>query len=324
MASKTLIIKEKNTVVFEAVMHFEETKKYFRVLKDIVSYEKVISDLLNNGYTKNTIIDQKTITFDDGSSYLKDIHGEEVIKFETIDELGDFLSNEGFDCSLIESTNYQLLISIAADGQDMGYEVISNSNKTKVSNVTQHFMKAANNFLERLPYEPIERDRASSYAIDLFSAKEDNELIVALQNLSRNISSLNLDPTKIWEKGPYYNLIKSLIDLIPIKHLSFVKISANEEDFTISKEDLKKISQNFDQILKEKAYTYNLEANSNVLRAFDEKKLSFKLDDNEGVKHCHVNDLDLLRKLYDNKNKAAILSGYFISIQGVLITNISY
>lgn len=315
----SLVLKDGEEIEFEALISFDKQHgKYFRVLHDGYDYEKMIQELVYKGYSGTNKISEEIIQ-DGENSYIKNVWSDYLIEFNDIFELKKFLIQKGFDCEIIESKNYDLITSVSADGQDIGFEVISNSNKIKISSFTQSLFKAANNS----NYEPMEIDMAGSYKIELYDTKKNPLVKQELISILTNLKKADVDHTKFWENNYYYTCIKNLIGLSKIEHLKSLIIKIENRDFEFSKTDIKKIFQKVQLILSQKPFSSKSDKNTPP-RAFDYKNLSFKIDTTEGVRYAKASDEDLFKKVRDNSLKTLEYTGvYRVGVKSVLIEKVS-
>ncbi len=322
----SLIIKEDQEIEFEGIISFDNVHgKHFRVLRDEMGYEDMNNELIYQGYKSSKKIDTKEIKLDDDTSFNQDIYEDTLIEINSMDELKNFLEEKGFECEVIPSEQYNLIASVSADGQDIGYEVISNSNKIKISNFAIDLFRAANNSLNNPDYEPIENEKAGSYEIELFNPKPNINIQNEIITIMNDIKNININVEKFWEKSFYYSMINSLINLSFIKHLDNISIKINQVDISLNKVFFKNIKKAISDLLNNKEFKFT-SSEDNPPRAFDDKNKTFKLDTGKGkgTRFCKIEEDSLYKKIFNNRDKNLSFEGYYgKGVQSIDINKVS-
>jgi len=321
--SATLIIKDNDIVEFESIISLDpEHGKHFRVLRDEMGYEEMIRELIYKGYKQSIKINSEIIQLDENLSQEIPIYEENLIQINTIEELSNFLRDRGFECEVIHSISYALVASVSVDGQDIGYEVISSTNKNKVSNFTLNLFKTVTYQVNNLDYEPIINEKAGSYEIEIFNTKENLAIKNAIREIISNLKNQIINTQKYLQKGYYYNLINSFLELSTIKYLDIVKVKLLENDFIeFTKNEIFALKSKVNELLNNIPFEFSID-NDTQARAFDTKNLSFKVDTNEGVRYCHAQNQEIFDTLTNAGQNKFKISGFYTSIKSVKITKI--
>ena len=257
--SATLIIKDNDIVEFESIISLDpEHGKHFRVLRDEMGYEEMIRELIYKGYKQSSKVDSKIIKLDENLSQEIPIYEENLIQIYTIEELSSFLIARGFECEVVPSSSYALVASVSVDGQDIGYEVISSTNKNKVSNFTLNLFKTVTHQVNNLDYEPIINEKAGSYEIEIFDTKENLAIKDNIREIATNLKDQSIDTQGYFQKGYYYNLINSFLELSAIKHLDSVKVKLLENDFIeFTKDEISSLKSKVKELLNNLPFEFS-------------------------------------------------------------------
>lgn len=321
--SNTLIIKDGDIVEFEGIISFDKHHgKHFRVLKDEMNYEEMIRELIYKGYKKTVFKGNKLLSLDSELTQTTPIYEEILIEINTIDELVEFLSARSFECEVIPSNAYAFVASVSVDGQDIGYEVISNTNKSKVINFTLNLFKTVAHSVNNTEYEPIINEKAGSFEIEIFDTRENFVVKDTIISIITNLKNQSIDTQSYLKKSYYYNLVNSLLELSTINHLDILKVKFSENNFIkFTKDEVISLKSKVKELLSSLPFEFTIK--DNILpRALDIKNLSFKLDTDEGVRYCHTEDQGTFDTLSDLSGTGFTLTGYYTSIKSVKITNI--
>jgi len=321
--SSTLIIKDDEIVEFECLVSFDpEHGKHFRVLKDEMNYEEMIRELMYKGYKKSTVSNMRSIKLTETISQEIPVYEENQIEINSVEELVAFLSERGFECEIVPSSSYSLVTSVSVDGQDIGYEVISSTNKIKISAFTLNLFKTALSSANNKEYEPIINEKAGSYEIEIFDTKRDESVENAIQELMVNLKNELIDTQVYLQKKYYYNLVNSFLELSVIKYLDIVKVKFSDSEFVeFTKNEILSLKSKVKDLLTTIPFSFVIDSNA-LPRAIDAKNLSFKLDTEEGVRYCHTQTPELFEIISNIQNRMFTINGFYTSIKSVKITNI--
>lgn len=321
--SSTLIIKDGNVIEFECIISFDpQHGKHFRVLRDEMGYEEMIRELIYKGYKQSIKVDNRTINIDEKSTQEIALYKDELIQINSIEELTAFLSARDFECEVIPRDAYALIASVSVDGQDIGYEVINSTNKSKVANFTLNLFKTVVDQVNNIEYEPIINEKAGSYEIEIFDTKEDLVIKKRIRELMESLKAQTIDAQNYLQKGHYYSLINSFLELSLIKYLDIVKVKFSQTSFVeFSKYEIVSLKLKIRELLNALPFTFIVDRH-NLPRALDAKNFSFKLDTREGVRYCHAENQEIFESISNVQNETLELSGFYTSIKSVNITNI--
>ncbi|WP_297433951.1 hypothetical protein [Sulfurimonas sp.] len=311
------------TIMHESEIDFQclisEDGKYFRVQKDELDYETMINELLSNGYTSVKQVDTEKITHGD-YVYEKAVYEEEHKEFHTPQEIYEALLEDGFDCKLESQDNFIDVLEFSIDGQDLGIEVITATNKMKITTAANYLFKAANNE----DYEPVEREKSGSYSLVLSDTQTNSSIKESILHILNELKNMRIDAEKFFKKGHYYSFLMSFIDIASMRHLEILtlKVGKGENDkISLNKQQLLQIKQAVETIQTSKSFDYK-KTQKDWLDAFeinDKQERKFKLHSFDGFKDegqlriCYVESEELYRKIQEHSRDVINFRGHYIS-----------
>lgn len=308
----SLIIRFDSRIEFEALL--SDDVKYFRVLKDLQSYEKIINQLLQDGYIKSTRVNDEVISLDDGTSYNKPIFNETHILINSPQELLELLTEQGMECELQDKLNN--VMEIIADGQDIGFDgnIIAPSDRSALMNFSTSIYKAVNDS----DYDPALLEDTGSYKLIVQDAVVNNKTVNYLKSILKNIENEIFDANEYTNNHKYRQIINEINEIFNVKNLSILKFNILQETITIKKSILSFLhtsiasayaSQSFNQII------------TNPKAFNDENDFTFKiyLPEMRIVKTTY----EIYRKAEKNKSKSLRLTGRYESSKTIRIDKIT-
>jgi len=295
-----------------------EDGKYFRVQIDELDYETMINELLTDGYTSVEQVDTQKISLD-GIEYERPIYKERHISFHTPQEIYEALVEDGFDCKLESQDNFVDVLEVSVDGQDLGIEVITATNKMKITAAANYLFKAVNNE----DYEPVEREESGSYSLILSDTKITTNLRENLLKILNELKNAQIDVDKFFEKGHYYSFLMSFIDIATMRHLDILTLqmgNSEDEKIILNKHQLLAIKQAVEVVQTSKPFYYT-KTTEDWLDAFeliDNGEGKFKLHsidgfDNGELRICYVENKELYQKIQQHSQEVIDFRGHYLS-----------
>jgi hypothetical protein len=318
-----LTIMHENEIDFQCLI--SEDGKYFRVQVDELDYETMINELLSNGYTAvNQIATQKNSH--NGFEYEKPIYEEKHIEFHTPQEIYEALLEDGFDCKIESQDDFIDILEFSVDGQDLGIEVITATNKMKITTAANYLFKSANNE----DYEPVEREKSGSYSLILSDAKTNSAVKENILHILNELKNSRIDAEKFFQKSYYYSFIMSFIDIATMKHLDVLTLKAGEQDnekISLNKQKLLQIKQAVEILQMSKVFSYK-KTEEDWLDAFettDKQEKKFKLHSKDGfeddgmIRICYVENEALYSKIQEHSENIIQFRGHYKSATRTVI-----
>jgi len=309
-----LTITDREEVEFQCLI--SEDCKYFRVQIDELGYEEMINQLINDGYSYSIKKSIESVEFED-NIYEKPIYEEHHEEFNRPQDLYNALIDDGFECTLYEQSEFDDIIEVVADGQDLGLELITNTNKVKISTAINNLFKAANNS----DYEPVEKEKASSYSLTLSDPGTNPDIKENIIKILNDLKTSTIDATEFFKKKHYYTFLNSFVELASIKHLDILKLIAGDSDdekISLDKDEIRSIKSAVDMVYHTKPFDYKKGLDDQIT-AFEENvkgELKFKLLFAEGtfndkMRVCFVENEALYSKIKTNKDNILQLRGHY-------------
>ncbi|MEA2098767.1 MAG: hypothetical protein U9P72_01405 [Campylobacterota bacterium] len=295
-----------------------EDVEYFRVQIDELDYETMINQLLTDGYTSVKQVDTQTV-LSDGYKYDKPIYEEIHAEFKTPKDIYEALLEDGFECQLESQTDFNDVLEFSVDGQDLGIEVITNTNKRKITTAANFLFKAANNE----DYEPTEIEKSGSYNLVLSDSNSNSNLKENILHILNELKNATIDRDRYFLKDNYYAFITSFIEIASMRHLDILKLKVGEkedEKISLTKANLLNIKQAVEIVQTSKAFVYN-KTSDDRLTAFeinDKNEKKFKLHSDDGfddgtMRICYVESEELYEKIQKHSKETIDFSGYYKS-----------
>lgn len=302
----TLLIKYEGHIEFKAIF---TSDGYFRVQVDKIGYEKMIDELWDIGYETF----EKTAEEPTHDGCTRDIFNITNIQNfnKNVQDIYNFLVNEGFDCELISESQTPTL-TVTGYGKDLHPDVIANTEDNILSDFTINLYKAVN----IINYEPKIEKQASSFKVLVKELEiNDNNLSTILNDFKNKIFHTD----KYFSDEYYKKLINTFINLRYIKTIKSIKI--NEDDnFSFSKNDIIEFEKIKNDKISERPFSQTV--TQNEMRAFDSKNLSFKYDSIHGVLHMSLDEINF-NKIKRNLSRPMQLTGTYKSIKSIHIETVT-
>lgn len=295
-----------------------EDVEYFRVQIDELDYETMINELLADGYTSIKQVDTKTL-LSDGHRYEKPIYEETHTDFKTPQDIYKALLEDGFECQLESQADFNEVLEFSVDGQDLGIEVITNTNKRKITTAANFLFKAANNE----DYEPTEIEKSGSYSLVLSDSNSNSNVKENILHILNELKNATIDRDRYFLKDNYYAFITSFIEIASMRHLDILKLKVGErenEEISLTKANLLSIKQAVEIVQTSKAFGYK-KTKEDRLTAFeinDKNERKFKLHSDDGfddgtMRICYVESEMLYEKIQKYSQDTINFRGYYKS-----------
>ena len=300
-----------------------EDGKYLRVQIDELDYETMINEMLESGYTSVKQIGIEK-PFDE-YEYEKPIYEETLTTFKTPQDIYNALLEDGFECILKSQSEFNDVLEISVDGKDLGIEVITATNKMKITETANNFFKATNNE----DYEPIEREKSGSYSLILSDTKTDSNIKKNMLQIIDELHLKKIDRERFFKKDYYYAFIMSFIEIGSMRHLDILTLKVGEkenEKISLTKQKLFEIKRLVEDIQMSKIFTYT-KSKGDRLTAFEinnKNERKFKLHsalgfENGKVRNCYIKSAELYEKIQKHTQDSIHFKGYYKSATRTVI-----
>lgn len=295
-----------------------EDVEYLRVQIDELDYETMINQLIKDGYTSIEQVGTQTLS-SDGHEYDKPIYEEKHTEFKTPQDIYEALLEDGFECQLESQADFNKVLEFSVDGQDLGIEVITNTNKRKITTAANFLFKAANNE----DYEPTEIEKSGSYSLVLSDSNTNSSLKENIVNILNELKNATIDRDRYFLKDNYYAFITSFIEIASMRHLDILKLKVGEKDdekISLTKANLLSIKQAVEIVQTSKAFIYKKTMDDKLI-AFeinDKNERKFKLHSDDGfddgrIRVCYVESAELYEKIQKYSKEIINFRGYYKS-----------